>query len=153
MTTLKAIEKGLLGRLIPIGAGGQGTVYRAPGFVPTANGARLPIVFKEYTRPFQMKLDEAGAVVDGAVSTPLPALPPILPRPASVTLEPGHVLLVGTDGFGDPLGTGRGEVGMAFAGELREPPGTLRFASLLDFSRETYDDDRTLVALWPRVAS
>lgn len=112
-------------------------VLRADGFIPVSPA----------------KLGETDAVVDGAVSTPLPALPSVPPSPASVTLEPGEVLLVGTDGFGDPLGTGRGEVGKAFADGLREPPGTLRFASLLDFSRETYDDDRTLVALWPEAAS
>lgn len=63
MTTLKSVEKSLLGRLIPIGGGGQGTVYRAPGFVPTAGGVRLPVVFKEYTKPFQKQLD-AGALAD-----------------------------------------------------------------------------------------
>jgi hypothetical protein len=66
-----------------------------------------------------------------------------------VALAPGEVLLVGTDGFGDPLGAGDGAVGALFAGALRVPPPPLGLAHLLDFSRETFDDDRTLVAVWP----
>lgn len=64
------------------------------------------------------------------------------------TLTPGSVLLIGTDGFGDPLGSGDAEVGKTFADVLRTPPSLLSFAHLLDFSRETFDDDRTLVAVW-----
>ena len=57
-----------------------------------------------------------------------------------------------TDGLGLPLGDGTGEVGRAFARELAVPPDIPDFARLLDFSRATYDDDRTLVAVWgPRV--
>jgi hypothetical protein len=60
------------------------------------------------------------------------------------------VLLIGTDGFGDPVGDGRGVVAQLFCGELERPVPPLGFAHLLDFYRETFDDDRTLVALWPR---
>jgi hypothetical protein len=28
------------------------------------------------------------------------------------------------------------------------PPDLLQFARVVDFSRETFDDDRTLVAVW-----
>jgi serine/threonine protein phosphatase PrpC len=68
----------------------------------------------------------------------------------NVLLGPGDVLLLGTDGFGDPLGDGTGLVGELFARSLVTPPPPLRFAHLVDFSRETFDDDRTLVAVWPR---
>jgi hypothetical protein len=40
-------------------------------------------------------------------------------------------------------------VGQLFAEHLHIPPPALAFAHLLDFSRETFDDDRTLVAVWP----
>jgi hypothetical protein len=30
------------------------------------------------------------------------------------------------------------------------PPSLIEFAHAVDFSRETFDDDRTLVAVWPR---
>jgi hypothetical protein len=29
-------------------------------------------------------------------------------------------------------------------------PSLIEFAHMVDFSRETFDDDRTLVAVWPR---
>lgn len=65
-------------------------------------------------------------------------------------IEPGQVLLVGTDGFGDPLGGGDGGVGSLFTSLLGgRVPSLIEFAHALDFSRETFDDDRTLVAVWP----
>ncbi|MBV8990701.1 MAG: protein phosphatase 2C domain-containing protein [Solirubrobacterales bacterium] len=63
-------------------------------------------------------------------------------------LEPGQALLLCTDGLALPLAGGASEVGPIFARELSSPPDVLDFARLLDFSRSTYDDDRTLVAVW-----
>lgn len=62
---------------------------------------------------------------------------------------PDEVLLLCTDGLALPLGDGSGEVGEAFAAELADPPQAIDLARMLDFSRKTYDDDRTLVAIWP----
>ncbi len=63
---------------------------------------------------------------------------------------PGEILLLGTDGFGDPLGRGDGEVGALFRSVLEgRVPSLIEFAHAVDFSRETFDDDRTLVAVWP----
>ncbi|RSS05069.1 protein phosphatase 2C domain-containing protein [Streptomyces sp. WAC00469] len=95
--------------------------------------------------------EDPGA--DGVSSTAVVALPRIAGqvRPLTRTLPGDAVLLVGTDGFGVPLGDGTGLVGQMFARELTVPPvqpGTL--ARLLDFSRETFDDDRTLLAVWSR---
>lgn len=81
--------------------------------------------------------------------TPLPRVPASV-VPVHVELPPDAVLVLGTDGFGDPLGDGHGQVGRLFAGHLGSPPPALGLAHLLDFSRETFDDDRTLVAVWPR---
>ncbi|MEV4638070.1 protein phosphatase 2C domain-containing protein [Actinoplanes sp. NPDC049548] len=64
-------------------------------------------------------------------------------------LNQGEILLVGTDGFGDPLGDGNNMIGDHFADAFHELPPVLKFANDLDFSRETWDDDRTLFALWP----
>ncbi|WP_030380144.1 MULTISPECIES: protein phosphatase 2C domain-containing protein [unclassified Streptomyces] len=89
---------------------------------------------------------------DGLLSSavrPLPYLPAEI-RPFAFELDPGTVLLIGTDGFGDPVGDGRGAVARLFADALVGPVPPLGFAHLLDFSRETFDDDRTLLALWPR---
>jgi hypothetical protein len=93
------------------------------------------------------KHDGTSPVVTSAVV----ALPPV---PATVTtaavvLAPHAVLVVGTDGFGDPLGSGDGSIGALFADLLSAPPPPLALAHTLDFSRETFDDDRTVVALWP----
>ena len=41
---------------------------------------------------------------------------------------------------------------LALARELARPPDVIDFARLLDFSRSTYDDDRSLIAVWGPVA-
>lgn len=104
-----------------------------------------------YRSVLKDKHDPRQQVISSAV-TPLPVLPD---RVMSVTigLPSDAVLLVGTDGFGDALGDGDGQVGQLFATSLRTPPPGRAFAHLLDFSRETFDDDRTLVGIWPRVTS
>jgi serine/threonine protein phosphatase PrpC len=91
-----------------------------------------------------------NAVVTSAVT----ALPDVPERPVTVhaPVPAGAALLVGTDGFGDPLGEGTGLVGDLFRGVLAGPPTPLQLAHALDFSRETFDDDRSLVAIWPRRA-
>ncbi len=79
-----------------------------------------------------------------------------LPRSAGVvqmtrcSLDPGAVLLLCTDGLALPLAGGTGEVGRTLARELGRPPDVVDFARLLDFSRSTYDDDRSLIAVWGR---
>lgn len=91
---------------------------------------------------------------DPIASTAVMGLPrvPQEAEPVSATLGPEEILLVGTDGFGDALGDGTGLVGQLFATELSLIPRPLRFAHVLDFSRELFDDDRTLVVVWPRSA-
>ena len=88
---------------------------------------------------------------DGLIGGGVDALPrhtnPALAEPRR--LGPGDVLLVCTDGLALPLADGEGEVGRTLARELSNPPDIVDFARLLDFSRSTYDDDRTLVAVWP----
>ncbi|MFI9154874.1 protein phosphatase 2C domain-containing protein [Streptomyces sp. NPDC053367] len=126
---------------------------------PTAEGVAVGLLWVGDSGIWQIKHDrlypmkggkQAGA--DGLVSSAVQPLPyvPAEPGRFDFVLEPGTVLLVGTDGFGDPVGDGRGDVGRLFADQLRKPVPPLGFAHLLDFSRETFDDDRTLLALWPR---
>jgi serine/threonine protein phosphatase PrpC len=86
-----------------------------------------------------------GLIGGGVQSLPLGAR---AVETGSCTLEPGSVLLLCTDGLALPLGDGRGEVGRVLARELASPPDVVDFARLLDFSRSTYDDDRSLVAVW-----
>ncbi|MQY25988.1 protein phosphatase 2C domain-containing protein [Nocardia aurantia] len=87
----------------------------------------------------------SSSAVDG-----LPRVPAEIAT-ARAIVRPGDVLLMGTDGFGDPLGGGDGQVGDLFRGLLAgRVPSLVEFGHALDFSRETFDDDRTLVAIWPR---
>jgi serine/threonine protein phosphatase PrpC len=81
----------------------------------------------------------------------LPRLPPEV-TPVVVDIADNDVLLIATDGIGDPLGNGQGGVGNLFREVLTKPsaPSLIEFAHAVDFSRETFDDDRTLVAVWPR---
>ncbi len=94
--------------------------------------------------------DGDGGISNSAVSG-LPRIPHDL-QVTRVVLAEDDILLLGTDGFGDPLGTGEGHVGRLFAEVIRrpDPPTLIEFGHALDFSRETFDDDRTLVAIWRR---
>ncbi len=91
--------------------------------------------------------DGAGTLIGGGVE----ALPRAARnvRSARCELVSPAVLLLATDGFALPLAAGASEVGAVFARELKSPRTIVDFARLLDFSRSTYDDDRTLVAVWP----
>jgi len=97
---------------------------------------------------FRPLFEPKSAVIAETAVTALPRVPDLGVRGAQ--LAPGEVLLVGTDGFGDPLGDGAGPVGAHFAARLARPRPPVAFAHDLDFSRETFDDDRTLLAFWPR---
>ncbi|WKX69536.1 protein phosphatase 2C domain-containing protein [Streptomyces sp. XD-27] len=100
-----------------------------------------------YESLFDAKSGSDAVVVSNEV-TPLPYVPDVIEQ-AAIHLTSRQVLLVGTDGFGDPLGDGDGQVGTLFAAHLAEPTPPLWLAHLLDFSRETFDDDRTLLVIWP----
>lgn len=100
-----------------------------------------------YHALFGTKTGSDTDLVSNAV-VPLPHVPESVEALVE-HLTASEVLLVGTDGFGDPLGDGDGQVGALFARHLAVAPTPLRLAHVLDFSRETFDDDRTLVAVWP----
>ncbi|MGH4011829.1 MAG: protein phosphatase 2C domain-containing protein [Pseudonocardiaceae bacterium] len=100
-----------------------------------------------YVGVLRQKSNPDAPVFSSTVSA-LPQLPTQI-YPVTVQLALGTVLLVGTDGFGDPLGDGSGLVGDLFREVLASPPPPLGLAHALDFSRETFDDDRTLLVVWP----
>jgi hypothetical protein len=104
-----------------------------------------------YRPLFGSKTGSDALLVSNEVS-PLPRIPDRL-ETATGRLEEPWTLLVGTDGFGDPLGEGDGQVGALFAHHLTTPPPPLWLGHVLDFTRETFDDDRTLLALWPRTGA
>lgn len=91
---------------------------------------------------------------EGITTSATAALPwvPSSLEPSVVEIETCDVLLIGSDGFGDALGSGEGGVGDLFRDVLNTTPrpSLIEFAHALDFSRENFDDDRTLVAIWPR---
>lgn len=89
------------------------------------------------------------STVDAAVRA-LPRLPDRI-EPVTTSLRSDSVLLVATDGIGDSLDDGTGLVGQLFAQALERPPPMLGLAHVIGFSRETFDDDRTLLAVWPNV--
>ncbi|BDD81165.1 hypothetical protein TPB0596_09280 [Tsukamurella pulmonis] len=95
------------------------------------------------------KSDGAGGIASSAVAG-LPRVPAII-ESVTDTVLPGEVLLLGSDGIGDPLGGGQGGVGELLRSVLTPAaPSPTEFAHMLDFSRETFDDDRSLIAVWPR---
>ncbi|MBM7769885.1 serine/threonine protein phosphatase PrpC [Actinokineospora baliensis] len=114
-----------------------GTIGDTSVWVLGADGGWLP------TQP--VKNDGAELHSSATRALPLPAEPVL----SSGSVRPGEALVVMTDGVGDPLGHGTGEVGTTLARLWRTPPHELDFAAQVGFARKTYDDDRTVVALWP----
>ncbi|WP_311588575.1 protein phosphatase 2C domain-containing protein [Varibaculum massiliense] len=77
---------------------------------------------------------------------PLPAIS--TPHIAAVELTEGEALFLMTDGVGDPLQDGKGELGRALKERWLLPPDPYQFAADVDFSRRSYDDDRTVLGVW-----
>ncbi|BBA95451.1 hypothetical protein RVR_309 [Actinacidiphila reveromycinica] len=128
--------------------------------VPTAHGVEVAVVSVGDSGAWRIRGDRIVRLLGGkdgrpgepvsSVVEPMPRVPARGPSPRTFRLDRDTVVLVGTDGFGDALDDeGTGPVAALFVRELRTPVPPLRFAHLLDFSRETFDDDRTLLALWP----
>jgi hypothetical protein len=90
-----------------------------------------------------------GNAVAVSATAALPLLPsgPVVPLAAD--LQAGDALFVLTDGVGDPLGAGTGEVGKVLAAAWSRPPDRYQFAAQVDFRRRSHTDDRTVVAVWP----
>ena len=91
-----------------------------------------------------------GATVASSATIALPYVPqdPLVAAP--LTLAAGEALFVMTDGVGDPLGRGQGEVGDFLGEAWAEPPDPISFAGQVGFARRSYDDDRTTVGIWAR---
>jgi serine/threonine protein phosphatase PrpC len=87
---------------------------------------------------------------DGIVETQVVPLPRVPDEPVTGQwkMEPAETLLIGTDGVWDPVGHGSTMVGRFLVENLSSRlPSRLDFLRLIDFYRETHDDDRTLVAV------
>lgn len=91
-----------------------------------------------------------GAELHSAAVQALPLVPAADPAPVRTTVRAGEVLVLMTDGIGDPLGHGGGAVGRFLADVWSSPPPSgLEFAAHVGFARKSFDDDRTAVAFWP----
>ena len=77
----------------------------------------------------------------------LPADDPQMER-TSLNLSPGEVLVLASDGIGDPWRDGPTTVAPAFAALVAARPAPLELARMADFSRQGCHDDRTIVLLW-----
>jgi hypothetical protein len=97
----------------------------------------------------QQPVKNEGAELHSSSVFALPMVPAAVPTCVRSYVRPGEAFVLMTDGVGDPLGGGGGEVGAFLAEVWREPPGDLDFAAQVGFSRRTYDDDRTAFAIWP----
>lgn len=78
-----------------------------------------------------------GGLASSAVSS-LPRVP-TKTTPTTFDFLGDAVLLIGTDGIGDPLGSGQGSVGDLFRDLLTREyrPTLIEFAHAVDFSRES----------------
>lgn len=115
------------------------TVGDTSGWILTKDGHWHPL----------QAIKNAGADIYSSAVVALPVLPDVPPQPVRTRVRPGEVLVLMTDGVGDPLGDGSGAVGRFLAQAWREPPADVEFAAQVGFARSTFDDDRTVVAVWP----
>lgn len=87
---------------------------------------------------------------EGAVDVTTAALPADDPEVehARLDLSPGQVLVLASDGIGDPWRDGPTTVAPAFTSVAAAHPSPLELAGVADFSRHGCHDDRTIVLLW-----
>jgi serine/threonine protein phosphatase PrpC len=93
---------------------------------------------------------EPGEPDEGTVDVTTAALPAVEPEieRASVSVAPGQVLVLASDGIGDPWRDGPTTVAPAFAALVAAHPDPLDLAAVADFSRHGCHDDRTIMLLW-----
>ncbi len=98
----------------------------------------------------QKPVKNAGAAIASSGTAAIPVLPATLDAPVRTTVRPGEALVLVSDGVGDALGAGCGDVANFLAEVWAWSPRTsLEFAAHVGFARKSFDDDRTAVALWP----
>ena len=96
-------------------------------------------------------LADDGAPLSSATAA-LPVCTPVIGT-AEIEFSADSALFLMSDGVADPLGSGAGEVGQSLAQWWAQPPNEFRFAAQVGFARRSFDDDRTVVGVWPHVPS
>ena len=88
---------------------------------------------------------------DTPLSSGTAALPAQTINLIATTVEFGSdtALFLMTDGVADPLGAGSGEVGRVLGQWWAQPPNEFEFGAQAAFARRSFDDDRTVVGVWP----
>lgn len=85
----------------------------------------------------------------GITETAVRALPGAAdPTVVKCQIRLGEAVLLTSDGLGDPIGHGDGEIGTALAERWAQPPSALQILQDINFLRRTFDDDRTAVGVW-----
>jgi serine/threonine protein phosphatase PrpC len=87
-----------------------------------------------------------GAEIASSDTAALPMVTSFESTPHRVAA--GDLLVLMTDGVGDPLGDGDNDLGRFLAEVWAAPPSVLAFGAQVDFARKSFDDDRTAVAIW-----
>jgi serine/threonine protein phosphatase PrpC len=77
---------------------------------------------------------------------PLPG--PVEPRLEACVLAPSAALFLMSDGVGDPLNDGTGDLADTLAERWVSPPAAAEFFLHTNFLRRTFDDDRTVLGVW-----
>jgi hypothetical protein len=95
----------------------------------------------------ELKADGGKKVVTGTTAA-LPLLGRESWHRATFTLAADEAVVLMTDGVGDALGDGSGEVGATLRDVWRRPPEPHAFAAQVDYQRSTFTDDRTVVGIW-----
>lgn len=91
----------------------------------------------------------AGNVIAESATACLPLVPDSDPVVVETTLGDDAALVLITDGIGDPLGSGQGEVATTLGQLWARPPHPVEFAAQVGFGRKTFDDDRGAIVVWP----
>jgi serine/threonine protein phosphatase PrpC len=87
-----------------------------------------------------------GSEIASSAVHPLPARRTIIAKLGF--LATNEVLVIMTDGIGDPLGSGTGVVGRFLGQCWQVPCDPLAFGAQVGFIRKTFVDDRTAFAIW-----
>lgn len=89
-----------------------------------------------------------GALAMSSVAA-LPRLPHTRVEPVTLQLGQSQRLFAMSDGVGDAMASGASPLARYLATKWSQPPSIHAFAAHIDFARKAYDDDRTVLGIWP----